>query len=356
MAAYHLAKGGQNVLLIEKAKIPRYKVCGGGLVWRARKFLPQDIPLQVEREFYQIDWKMTPELEYTVTRDYPLVSMIMRDSFDAGLTEAASRAGAVIHDDEAFLSLEMEAQAIIIQTSRGRYRARHIVAADGVLSSVYRFLELKDLRTKIPAVEAEVLLKDVRDRLFEKVIFDVTAIPRGYGWVFPKAHHLSIGVAAMPSSNASLNQCYSDYMSVLGLNGNVLEVKKYGFQIPLYPHRQLCHGRILFTGDAAGLADPLVAEGISHALFSGKWASDALLTDEENAPERYDRKVREILASQIRSARFLAMLFYDYPGVSRSVMKRKGEYITNYVSDIFAAERRYPDNFSMITKSIRKLF
>lgn len=344
------------MLLIEKSRLPRYKVCGGGLVWRARRFLPSEIPVQIEREFYQLDWKMAPSLEYSVKRDYPIVSMVMRDAFDASLTKAASRAGAVIQDQESFNSLEFDKHGVSVKTSKGLYRANHVVASDGVLSPVYRYLGLSDRRTKIPAVEAEVSLNDTNHPLFDRVVFDVTAIPRGYGWVFPKAHHLSIGVAAMPSSPASLNQSYNDYMKALGLNGNVRSVKKYGFQIPLYPHRNLFHERVIFTGDAAGLADPLVAEGISHALFSGKWAADALLLQPGIAPGSYDRKVKETLGSQIKSARLLARLFYDYPGVSEAIIKRKGEYITNYVSDIFAGERRYPDNLGMVAKSIQKLF
>ena len=36
-AARVLAEGGARVLLIDKAKLPRYKPCGGGLTVRARR-------------------------------------------------------------------------------------------------------------------------------------------------------------------------------------------------------------------------------------------------------------------------------------------------------------------------------
>ena len=42
-AAYFLSETGLKVLVIEKEKLPRYKTCGGGVVFRAAKLLPFDI-------------------------------------------------------------------------------------------------------------------------------------------------------------------------------------------------------------------------------------------------------------------------------------------------------------------------
>ncbi len=67
-AAFTLATQGCTALLLEKAKLPRYKVCGGGLVYRGRCHLPFDISPVVEREFFQIDWKLDEGLDFTVAR------------------------------------------------------------------------------------------------------------------------------------------------------------------------------------------------------------------------------------------------------------------------------------------------
>ena len=86
MAAYHLAKKGISTVIIEKESLPRYKTCGGGLVYRGRRKLPFDISSVVEREFNQI--KLYFEGENTVLtteRDVPVISMVMRDKFDSFL-------------------------------------------------------------------------------------------------------------------------------------------------------------------------------------------------------------------------------------------------------------------------------
>ena len=353
MAAYTLATNGLKALMLEKSRLPRYKVCGGGVVYRGRQLLSFDISAVIEREFYDIDWKLDEELHFSVKRDYPIITMVMRDSFDALLIEIASKAGAEIHDEEAFESFTITSEGMDIHTSHQQYKARYLIAADGVLSSVHRYSGLKDRRLKIPAVEAEVEPVNMDHPLFQRVLFDVTAIPRGYGWVFPKGHHLSVGVAAMPSSNTSLNKAYHQFLS--SLNIEIADVKKYGFQIPLNPHRQLTYKNILFTGDAAGLADPLVAEGISNALLSGKLAGQALVQNQVDASVFYENSVKRELRDQIRSAGFLARLFYDHPGITKRIMHRKGQYITEYVSDIFAGNRRYPENISMVSRSLLKL-
>ncbi|EFL04178.1 LOW QUALITY PROTEIN: hydrogenase, partial [Streptomyces sp. SPB78] len=47
-AAYAAAVTGRRVLLLEKAELPRYKTCGGGIIGPSRDSLPPgfDLPLQ----------------------------------------------------------------------------------------------------------------------------------------------------------------------------------------------------------------------------------------------------------------------------------------------------------------------
>ncbi|MEJ2005662.1 MAG: geranylgeranyl reductase family protein, partial [Cyclobacteriaceae bacterium] len=328
-AARFLASGGLKVLLIEKSKLPRYKVCGGGLVWRARKAL--EIPLNgiIESEFSSISWKFSDELNFTIERPYPLISMVMRDRFDAFLCDKASEAGALIHDGETFESYdETEASVIRVKTDKDIYHTRYLLAADGLRSNVLRQMNWKDTRIKVPAIEAEISVD--QPELFNEVIFDVSAISRGYGWIFPKAGHLSVGIAAMPQKGLSLRTAYREYLEKTGIKPRITGEKQYGYQIPLRPHQNLHQDNILLLGDAAGLADPLVAEGISHAIFSGKWAAEALLLSEKNAGACYEKIVRKNLNGQIRAARFCSRLFYNYPELCERILKRKGSYISGY--------------------------
>ena len=48
-AAYHVAKSGARVLLLDKAKYPRVKPCGGGVTARCLEVAPVDLTPVIER-------------------------------------------------------------------------------------------------------------------------------------------------------------------------------------------------------------------------------------------------------------------------------------------------------------------
>ncbi|WP_033196316.1 FAD-dependent oxidoreductase, partial [Streptomyces xiaopingdaonensis] len=104
--AYHLARSGLDVLLLEKTAFPREKVCGDGLTPRATKqLLAMGMDVSEEAGWLrnkglriiagghrlQMDW---PEL--ASFPDYGLVRR--RDDFDEQLARQAEKAGARLHE------------------------------------------------------------------------------------------------------------------------------------------------------------------------------------------------------------------------------------------------------------------
>ena len=76
--------------------------------------------------------------------------------------------------------------------------------------------------------------------------------------------------------NTHLHIKLADYMERLGIT-RIQKIERHGYLIPLAPRREaLARGRILLAGDAAGLVDPVTAEGISYAIRSGQLAAKAL--------------------------------------------------------------------------------
>ena len=95
-AAIALAGRGLRVGIVEKAVPPRYKTCGGGVLWRAIKLLPVDVRAAVERECAVAELVYhNPSLRFLCRREHPIVSMVMRDQFDHLLIKAAQAAGGV---------------------------------------------------------------------------------------------------------------------------------------------------------------------------------------------------------------------------------------------------------------------
>ena len=102
--------------------------------------------------------------------------------------------------------------------------------------------------------------------------------------------------------------------------------------------------RILLVGDAAGLADPVTAEGISAAWASGELAGQALLDAELRSPDAeaaYQQLIDATLAPEQRAAAHLARLLYRYPRARSWVLKRAGAKLVDVVADVFTGHRTY---------------
>src|SRR5690606_2989670 len=131
-------------------------------------------------------------------------------------------------------------------------------------------------------------------------------IPGGYAWVFPKKDHLSVGLGlfTLRAINRNLNLYLNKYLQFLRIE-KILRIEKHGFYIPVGTAKNIIAGkRILLTGDAAALADPVTAEGISSAILSGQLAAEAIVEGElnqENVSSLYMQKVSEKFYSQLNA-------------------------------------------------------
>lgn len=359
LASYHLSKAGLSVLLIEKESLPRYKTCGGGLVYRARKLVPALKDDIIDRECFEINWGIKNDnIHFRVERPYPILSMVMRDKLDKHIVDSAVKEGTTLMDRTTLKSIETNG-LMTLDTSRGKFNSKMIIGADGALGITARLAGFNDGRYLIPALEAEVKVSaDVFPNYEKTVRFDVGAVDQGYGWVFPKRKHLSIGIASEKRGNIGLKSVYNKYIELLGLD-NILSEEIHGFQIPIKTREQFSGRGVLLTGDAAGLADPLVAEGISHALISGKLAAEAVIQGNlkwTNVENIYNLKLKKEIVAQTNTGRLLSQLFYRYPRLRKYVLNRKGERLTEYFTDVFSGIRRYPQGYSEVLGSIGKTF
>ena len=138
-AAWRLAQAGVAVAVIEKAALPRYKTCGGGIVGRAMQALPLDVRHVVEQECHTAQLNFLPAgLSFTTHRPTPIVSMTMRDQFDYALLSAGQTAGAAVHQQCAVERVSFHSDFVTVATNRGSMKTKFVIAADGAFSTVAR--------------------------------------------------------------------------------------------------------------------------------------------------------------------------------------------------------------------------
>lgn len=348
-AALVLARAGVDVALLDRASLPRDKTCGGGVVARAFEALPRGVEVPVERRLGRVESHFVGTgVAVAVERPAPLVHMAMRAPLDLALAEAARTAGAALGAQHAVERVALGGDDVLLETSRGAWRARFLIAADGATGSVARGAGWVDPLPTVPALEAEVEVRaSVLARHTAGARFDLGVPSGGYGWVFPKARHLSVGVGVFTRGGARrrLREELSRYLERVGLGGgSVTRVR--GAPIPVRPRRDVARGRCLLAGDAAGLADPLTGEGISLAIRSGRLAAESLLAtglDARGAAQKYRAALEREILGELRIARGLAWVLYGRPELVRHLAPRLGQLAGEALTEVVAGRRTYRD-------------
>ena len=106
----------------------------------------------------------------------------------------------------------------------------------------------------------------------------------------------------------------------------------------------LARGRVLLAGDAAGLVDPITAEGISHAILSGQLAAAALTEgrlDVAKVGAIYQSLLEKNILGELRAARFLARMLYRHPRIRNGVFRLNGQALCEFVTQIIMGESGY---------------
>ncbi len=345
IAAESLARGGARVVLVEKESLPRYKTCGGGVVRRALRFLPQGFELPAQAECRTVELRFASGLSFRVERSEPVVMMTMRSELDHALTQAAVRAGAELRSPCELIGLAQDASGVDLTTSTGRLRARMVIAADGALSRTARLAGWSEPVDAVAAIEAELTLAVDALAPFRGVArFDLGTPAAGYGWAFPKRGQLSAGVLSMRRKTGGLRAALHGYLSTIAPQG-VVSSAQHGFVIPIAPRRTgFTRGRVLLVGDAAGLADPVTGEGISLAMHSGRIAAESLLEarlDARTSCAAYEARLEREILRDLRVARVLAKLLYHRPRIAQHLFERSGRALCGAMTDVVCGARTY---------------
>jgi menaquinone-9 beta-reductase len=301
--AYYLAQAGLDVLLLEKSRFPREKVCGDGLTPRAVKALvAMGVPISEEDGWLRnkglrvISSGMRLELPWPDLTTYPGYGLVRtRMDFDQRLAQRAQQAGARLVEGANVTGpvLDDRTGRIIGVTARpdgGQqqvYRARLVIAADGNSSrlSVSMGLRKRDDRPIGVAVRAYYTSPRTHDDYLESWLdlWDQDRLLPGYGWIFGMGDGTSnIGLGLLNTSNAF---GHTDYHALLhrwlagmpaewGFTEENRVGPVRGAALPMAFNRTPHYTNgLLLVGDAAGMVNPFNGEGIAYAMESGELAA-----------------------------------------------------------------------------------
>ncbi len=316
-AAITAAKAGLSVALIDKSPFPRDKLCGGGITGRSARYISEIFGLDLGTDLF------LPTTQFRLTyqgrvigavNDAPVLHMTMRREFDAELHARAAATGISVFAPVKITDIQTDNPSVTFADGRTLH-GRILIGADGVNSAVARavFGRAFDPDKVGFGLEVELDRGLSADNVTE---VDLGAASWGYGWVFPKAGSITLGVGGIHAKNPDMKAHFRKYLAqhVPHLDPDTIKCK--GAFLPFGDFRKIPgRGAVLLVGDAAGLVDPITGEGIAWAMKSGQFAGQAAAEAlAKNTPPmtEYLSRLRYI-HKEMGSARRIRALLYATP-------------------------------------------
>ncbi len=348
-AAYHLARRGATVLLLEKATLPRHKPCTGALSPRVAEWFDFDFAPALTNTVRRVryTWKLGDEVTSELATQEP-IWIVRRDTFDQFLAEQAISQGATLNDNTPVTGIEFVAPYWQIQTSTEMYTARYLVAADGGRGPLSRWLGLGDVKAR-PAAMLELPVTLPADKA--ALNFEFGLLKSGCLWCFPRDHDAVMGgITLLGKQTPDFDTVFAAYAQEFGLTGGNCSVQA----VKLWDgHRILHTQQALVVGEAAAIVDPLSAEGIRHGMYSGMKAAEAIAAALAGAPDAlagYTDAMHD-WGNNMQWAQRIASVFFRVPGIGYRVGIKRPT-MTKRMGQLLAGEIQYSDIANRVLKRL----
>jgi geranylgeranyl reductase family protein len=314
-AARALAQGGARVCLVDKARFPRPKPCGGALSPRTIRHLPHGFEKIVRTHVRRAVFTFRSGRPFEIVSATPMGYMVCREEFDVWLKAGAEEAGVSVREGVPVRAIEETGAGITVRAGGEALSAPTLIGADGANSLVAAQLLPARPPARYVALEAEV--PQDGHPLGETVLVDVGAYPGGYAWAFPKGDRVNVGVMVAYPRGRDLRTAFATFVA----NQPVLPGVAAGSQhvAPVAAPRSTpvpcARPGVLLVGDAAHLADPFLGEGIYYAVRSGCLAARAVLqgVGGTETAARYAGYIQSQVWPDLIAASRVAYLFHRMP-------------------------------------------
>ena len=182
--AQRLASAGASVLVLDRARFPRDKPCGGGVTGRAARLLPFDVDPVVEDVVTSVRMRLRFGGWFERGDGEPLVFMTQRIRLDAYLLEQAAKAGAEVRDGVKVEHAQAGPEGVEVTAGGERLHAATLVGADGVNGICGRALGLGGNQAVGVAIEGNIGYDRLRTNDYRGcAVLELGVVPGGYGWV-----------------------------------------------------------------------------------------------------------------------------------------------------------------------------
>jgi len=349
--AFHLARRGHSVLVVEKAALPRYKSCSGAVSPSiAQWFDGVDFAPAIDRTLRRVryTWKLADEVVGELQTQDP-IWVVKRDVFDQFLVQQAIAQGAELRDRTAATGVEFQREHWDLHTPAGTVQGRYLVAADGAEGPMAGWLGFQQATPRSAAtlyvptdapVAADCALN-----------FEFGLLKQGCLWCVPQQQGYAIGAATfLGKGQRDYDQVLSHYAPDFGVE--VTQGQVHPHAVRLWDGQRSLHTRqALVVGEAAAIVDPLTVEGVRHGIYSGVKAAAALHAALQGSPEALAGYSQAMHAwgDNMQWAQRIAAVFFRVPGIGYRVGIKRPT-MTTRMGQLLAGEIQYQDIANRVIK------
>jgi geranylgeranyl reductase family protein len=377
IAACHLAARHHRVLLLDRKKFPREKVCGDGLLPDALRCL-DTIGLgakirETGRQVSTCTLSSPSRNEVDIPGEY---LTLKRSLLDMIVVQKAVDSGTVFACGEV-KQLAVEPDGRVSFTIRGGrlpIRSRIGIMATGVDIRLMHKMNWPAMKgPSAVALRCYVRSSLVLDRLvISFAAHDRFTVP-GYGWIFPMRDHeynVGFGIFSLDrvgKRTINLKRKFKNFIDTFPLARELIQQSdrttapqaaalRCDFE-GAYP---FVNGPIVAVGETIGTTLPFIAEGIGKAMESGQLAAEAiskaLVSDDLSKLSQYGQQIESKFKIRYRGYR-MAEKWLARPWLNDFILSRFGK--SRYAKEILAgviAETKDPQNIFSLNGIIKSFW
>ncbi len=222
-----------------------------------------------------------------------------RKLLDRYLYEKVQSLGIKIYEHTIITNVDIGGKKVFSTDNQWQYE--YLIFADGVNGFSRKLFDYPEPQN----IGMEAIIKENRPSDTKFINLEFGLIKNAYCWVGSTGEYATVGFAGR--FDKSIN--YRAKLKELA--------RRYGYEFDnknlvggFFPSevRKLYHKDCFLVGDAAGLADPLSAEGLYYGFLSAYWVSQAIAAEE---PKLYVRKMQPSVR-RLRQAAFIRPIFYCF--------------------------------------------
>lgn len=364
-AAITIARGGKQVILIERGSFSGSKNVFGGAIYvqpTAEIFPDFEKEAPLERNNIKHNYALLTENESTVIsyseKDEKSNSYtVLRAKFDRWAVEEAKKAGVVLVTETVVREVIKHGDKVVgVRTELEDYFADIVILADGVNSLLAKQIGLrKNIKPKDVALGVKEVIKLPKEVINERFnlnddegcIYEIFGYPMlsmlGLGYVYTNKDSVVVGLGVALNELVEKKKKPYELLDELKSHPIIAPLIKDGELLEYSAHLipeggfkkipKLYDNGVMLVGDGAMLVNNLHWEGTNLALVSGKFAGETAVVALEKGD--FSKNSLALYKKKLEQS-FVFKDLYGYKNLMDVIHSRSESYLDYYMKKINA--------------------